>query len=244
MFDATLSVLEELCGQSKNQAHTWLLPGHGQRPAPNPQDSFAHICTQEVEAALQAMPHSDGISCIGYSLGGRILLGALPHLNPTTAQAIERMVIVGGGLGGLSPSEAQTRAIQDQSWAEKLQTYRWEDFLEAWLKQPIFASQKKLAQSIQKQAFIDRGRHNPQALAQTLKALSVSRMPYALAAAKHSAHKIIWVCGSQDPVYASRYQQLAHQIPMRPHLLPHCGHNPFLEEPEAIADLIAGIYKL
>ena len=164
---------------------------------------------------------------VGYSAGGRVLLAAVLAGAPCA-----RLSLVSSGFGNLTPDERAARTASDAAWSELLRNRGMPAFIDAWESQPLFASQLRAPISTRDRQRALRLALDPNALADTLDALSVARMPDLTAAIPSLPIPLQLIAGADDPKYVANARSIpnAHVT-----ILDHCGHNPLLEAPEALA---------
>lgn len=103
-------------------------------------DAPGHGRSAEVRAGL----HTGGrliadqggrATYLGYSMGARFCL----HLALSNPELVAGLVLVGGTAGIEDPAERAARRQQDLRTADRIRAEGLEDFLDAWLRQPLFA---------------------------------------------------------------------------------------------------------
>ncbi len=107
------------------------LPGHGRSPMPDPGSDLGQTALALGEAGGKA-------GYVGYSLGGRCCL----HLALQAPCLVERLVIVGAHPGISDEPGRRLRQVEDERRATELERGGdaiVPDFIEAWLKGPLFA---------------------------------------------------------------------------------------------------------
>ncbi|NEV60716.1 alpha/beta fold hydrolase [Thiorhodococcus minor] len=211
----------------------WLamdLPGHGDAAAP--EGDFECV----VHSLLAALPQSI-TEIAGYSLGGRIALGMLAR----APLRFRRATIVSAHPGLSDPAERAARLRQDARWIHLLEAQGIAAFVAAWEAQPLFASQSRLpAETLLRQRQRRLSQRAP-GLAASLRATGLGAMPSTWSALRAYPGQLRWVVGGAD----ARFLGIAHQVvELRPetelHVLPEVGHNPLLECPAQLAQILAG----
>jgi 2-succinyl-6-hydroxy-2,4-cyclohexadiene-1-carboxylate synthase len=210
------------------------LPGH--HPDVPAQTSFEATC-DAIARSLQAL-RADALRLVGYSLGARLALGiALRH-----PKLLQRVTLVSGHIGLQGLEDRQTRHTLDAHWVALLNQEGIESFVDAWERQAIFASQTTLSEMQRQNQRQQRLRHHPQALAQSLQSAGLAQMPDYWPQLSSIAIDVAYIVGRADAKF-SAIARRAHAL--TPHatldFIDGCGHNPLLEVPEKLADLIAGV---
>jgi 2-succinyl-6-hydroxy-2,4-cyclohexadiene-1-carboxylate synthase len=139
------------------------LPGHGER-AGDPWPITFEDC---VDAVLAAAP--ERFVLCGYSLGGRVAL----HLALAAPERVARLVLIGANPGIEDPGERAARLAADERLAQRLETEPFEEFIESWRTQPLFAQDPP---EVGERARADQRRNQPLALAAAMRGLSVGAM--------------------------------------------------------------------
>lgn len=210
-------------------AVAWDLPGHGtnqETVAPGPQafDTAVAWLADRIEAQF-----AGAVDVLGYSMGGRLAFG----LMVARPELLRRAVVIGGSPGIDDEIERRTRKRDDDFKARKLERGPFEDWLDAWYAQPLFASLRAHPDFPALRARRLRG--DPARLASTMRALSPGMQPPLRHRLSQCAVPALLVAGSRDAKYAESNRGLAASNPQfRAVVLPGAGHAPHLEtEPDA-----------
>jgi 2-succinyl-6-hydroxy-2,4-cyclohexadiene-1-carboxylate synthase len=168
----------------------------------------------------------------GYSMGGRLCLRmALDH-----PALVRGLVLVSGSPGIADAAERAARRDADEQLARGIERDGVDAFLDAWLRQPLFASLPTGA------AGIDARRAGN----------TVSTLTHALRALGQGAQEPLWdrlgdleppfvpVAGTLDEKYVAIAFEMAERVgrDVRPVLIGGAGHAAHLEQPEAVASLL------
>lgn len=188
---------------------------------------------------LAALLHAEGAApahVAGYSMGARVALRlALRH-----PEGCARLTLIGVHPGLEDDAERAERARADERWAALLERDGIAAFACAWDAQPLFASQAALPTAVRDRQRALRLRQDPAALARTLRALSLARMPAAWAELTALAAPACFVAGDGDPRFvrlAVRAAALCRDATAR--VVAGAGHNVVLERPDAVAALVS-----
>lgn len=202
------------------------LPGHGESAgAPRPI-TFASCVGHVLARAPERF-----VLC-GYSLGGRVAL----HVALAAPERVERLVLVSTSAGIEDPEERRARAVADGRLAEELESDPYEDFIEKWGAQPLFAGGPP---EVEELARADQRRNRPEALAAVLRGLGAGEME-PLWERLHEFDMLVTVLvGERDVI---KYQELGRRmVELMLHaqlrVLPG-GHRLALESSEAVAAAI------
>jgi 2-succinyl-6-hydroxy-2,4-cyclohexadiene-1-carboxylate synthase len=204
------------------------LPGHGRSPEP------AGGFEAEVRRLLDALPSE--IDCLsGYSLGGRIVLGLIR----AAPERFRRALVISAHVGLSDAGERLERRRQDGRWAALLREQGIAAFVDAWERQPLFASQARLPENLQALQRRRRLAQRPEGLARALEAFGLAEMPDTRAALTRWTGRLDWVVGELDEKFVRIGCSVLDQRPAtRLHVIPGVGHNPLLEAPSRLAECI------
>jgi 2-succinyl-6-hydroxy-2,4-cyclohexadiene-1-carboxylate synthase len=201
------------------------LPGHGtQAAAPRPI-SFAGC----VAAVLAAAPPR--FALCGYSMGGRVAL----HVALSAPQRVSRLYLVAANPGIEDPAERAARRASDERQAERLESEPFEDWIEGWRTQPLFAQDPP---EVGKRARADQRRNDPLALAAAMRGLSAGSMEPLWDRLGDLQMPVTLVAGERDQKFvrlAERELGLLRDGSLR--VLPG-GHGLPLEDPDGVAAVL------
>jgi 2-succinyl-6-hydroxy-2,4-cyclohexadiene-1-carboxylate synthase len=165
---------------------------------------------------------TEPLAAVGYSLGGRLLMG-LAARHPALFSSL---TIISAFPGYLSEADRSARAAADNEWNQRLRELPVREFLSQWYKQPIFASS---SWSPDFTAAVLRSREEslrrPHDFARMLEVTSASRMPSYWEFLRTSLIPITYVAGERD----HRYCQVAADIrannpKIRTRIIENAGH--------------------
>ncbi|AHK78328.1 hypothetical protein M911_03115 [Ectothiorhodospira haloalkaliphila] len=208
------------------------LPGHGDAPldpiGSNPP--FGAYCEQVWTGLHAQLPERFALA--GYSMGGRIAAWlAARHPERVTA-----LVLEGAHPGLSSAADRQARLDNDETWARRLEQGPWPDVLDAWYRQPVFAS----LDNARRRAFIQaRAPQDPQRLAHALRAASLGHQPSLIPGVAGLDIPRTFIAGGQDEKFTFLGERWARDCPgLELVKLDGLGHNCHAEAPETVARII------
>ncbi|HZD06188.1 MAG TPA: alpha/beta fold hydrolase, partial [Longimicrobiales bacterium] len=105
------------------------LPGHGGSDAPTGEGRMTLPSTARGLVGLLDRMGVERASWIGYSMGGRVALGAAV-LYP---ERVDRLVLESASPGLATPEEREARRAQDEARARELESSGLEAFVDRWM---------------------------------------------------------------------------------------------------------------
>ena len=201
------------------------LPGHGDAAALEGPTTFAG-CVQHV---LDRSP--ERFALCGYSFGGRIAL----QTALAAPDRVARLVLVSATAGIEDPGERERRRLADHRLAEQLETEPYEEFIERWRSQPLFAHDPPRVAELARE---DQRRNSPAALAVVLRGTGTGEMEPLWGRLGELRMPVAVVAGRRDVKFLAIARRLAELIPdARLHVLDG-GHALALERPAELAKVL------
>ncbi len=211
------------------------LPGHGPDldPAvPLPADFAA---TVKVLAESLGDAVKPPVHLAGYSMGARLAL-ALALEYP---QLVSRLTLIGArpGIGG---HERSARALVDDRRADFLESNGVRPFIDQWEMADLFTSQARLPEHARLEQRRRRLASDATGLGWALRALSPARMPDYRSRLGELAMPVTLVVGELDVIYTGVADTMLDSLTNGDLVVvPDSGHNPTLEAPKEVADVLA-----
>lgn len=170
---------------------------------------------------------------VGYSLGGRIAL----RWAVRSPERITRLVLIGVNPGLMDPAERSARRRSDDVAATGLEREGLEPWARRWGDQPLFADQPP---EIRRLADADRSRNTARGLAAALRGMGAGVMAPVWDQLETLTMPVICAAGERDHKYRTMAEAMAERLPHgEAVVIPGAGHAAHLENPEAVARLIA-----
>ena len=211
------------------------LPGHGESPRSADPDRYGF---NGVLADLLEILDRENVASadwVGYSMGGRLSLGAAV-LHP---DRVRRLVLESTSPGLATPEERSRRRRFDEGLARKLESEGMERFVDAWMGQPLFASQVQLPGTIFRDARRRRLRNDPGSLAACLRGMGTGSQPSYWDRLPEVMAETLLLTGALDEKYEGLARKMALRIPAARHVsAPDAGHAVHLEAPRAWLDSV------
>jgi 2-succinyl-6-hydroxy-2,4-cyclohexadiene-1-carboxylate synthase len=203
------------------------LPGHGEYAdyAPRPI-SFAG-CVAHV---LARAPERFALG--GYSLGGRIAL----HVALAAPERVSRLVLVSTTAGIENASERAERSAADHRLADELERVPFEDFVERWRTQPLFAGDPPEVGALARE---DQRRNRPDALAAVLRGIGTGEMTPLWGRLSELTMPVTVLAGERDAKFQALARRMVGLLGEAESIVVPGGHGLPLESPAAVARHIA-----
>ncbi len=202
------------------------LPGHGEAAdAPRPI-SFAGC----VEHVLAKSP--ERFVLCGYSMGGRIAL----HVALAAPERVARMVLVGVNPGIEDGAERAARRRSEHALAEELERAPFEEFIERWRTQPLFAEDPPEVGALARE---DQRRNRPDALAAVLRGLGTGEMEPLWDRLAELSMPVTVLVGERDAKFRALGLRMVERLADGALLTAPGGHPLPLENPGSVVRALA-----
>lgn len=216
------------------------LVGHGESDAPDSPAAYAmEACAAQIVEAARALgferPH-----LLGYSMGGRAALAA----SIAKPDAFASLVLVGATAGIADPAARAERIASDEALADSIVAGGLERFVDAWMAQPLFASQARLRAAVLERARRQRLSNRPHALAHSLRGMGAGAQAPLHGALARQRSPVLLVVGGEDAKFCAIANALAGVLPdARVEVIAGVGHAAHLEAPDRFAALVRGFLE-
>jgi 2-succinyl-6-hydroxy-2,4-cyclohexadiene-1-carboxylate synthase len=204
------------------------LPGHG-AAADHPRPIGFEEC---VRAVLDAAP--ERFALCGYSLGGRVAL----HVALAAPERVSRLVLIGVNPGIEDRDERHERLASDERLAQRLEAEPFEDFIEGWRTQPLFAEDPP---DVGELARTDQRRNDPLALAAAMRGLSTGAMTPLWDRLGELYMPVSLVVGERDAKFRALAERALALLRHGSLSVLSGGHGLPLEDPSAVASLLEDV---
>ncbi len=205
------------------------LPGHGEARDAELPITFAGC----VEHVLARSPKR--FALCGYSLGGRVAL----HVALAAPDRVARLVLVASTAGIEDAAERRARVRSDERLARELESGSFEDFIERWRTQPLFA---KDPPAVGELARADQRRNRPAALAAVLRGIGTGAMEPLWGRLASLEMPVTVLVGERDAKFVALGRRIAATVPRGELLLAPAGHGVVLESPAAVVHALEGVH--
>jgi 2-succinyl-6-hydroxy-2,4-cyclohexadiene-1-carboxylate synthase len=227
-FSGTRHAWDRVTAQLSPQRYLPLgldLPGHGDAAELDAPISF-DSCVAHVLANSPAR-----FALCGYSLGGRVAL----HVALAAPRRVTRLVLVSTSAGIEDPAERAQRRAADRRLADELERIPFEQFIERWRAQPLFADDPPNAGRLARE---DQRRNRPRPLAAALRGIGTGEMAPLWDRLGELAMPVTVVAGKRDAKYRRLGERMAALMPAAELVVISGGHGLALESPAALAQAL------
>jgi 2-succinyl-5-enolpyruvyl-6-hydroxy-3-cyclohexene-1-carboxylate synthase len=219
--------------------HRVLVPdliGHGSSARPHtPQRYAMHHVVDDLCGVLDAYG-IERATWIGYSMGGRIVLGGA-LLRP---ERVEAIALESASAGLADPDERAAREASDDALAARLTGDGIVPFVRRWMAQPLFATQRRLPPAVQETQRTARLANDPRALAACLRGLGTGTQPSFWHVLPNVQMPVLLIAGSLDGKFRGISEQMAGAFPDAcVEIVEGAGHATHLEAPDAYLAALA-----
>lgn len=211
------------------------LLGHGGSDAPADPARYRLERTVDDLAAILERLRVARAAWLGYSMGGRVALGAAV-LAP---ERVGALVLVGASAGITDPAARAARVRDDEALAGRIEREGIEAFVDHWERLPLFASQARLPEA--RRAAIRAGRlmNRPVGLANSLRGIGQGAQPSLHDRLREIAAPTLLVAGAEDAKFRRLAGELAAVLPRAEvAIVPGAGHAAHLEAPELVSQIV------
>ncbi len=233
-FTGSARSLNELAG-GLARTHRVIVPdlvGHGGSDAPLDLAPYRmERCVEQLCSLLDAL-ETGPVGVLGYSMGGRVALSLLVR----APERIRSAMLVSASAGIAQPEARAERVRSDEALAQRIEEQGVTAFVDAWLSQPLFASQmRRLDPDARAQTREERLANSAHGLANSLRGMGSGAQPPLHDTLAAIACPVALVVGEEDEKFRRIAHELAQSLPQgRVHCVPRAGHAVHLENPAAL----------
>ncbi len=232
------AVLEELATEFRVLAVD--LIGHGHSDTPRDPKRYALASQVRDLCAVLDSRNVGRAVWLGYSMGGRIALGAA-LLCP---QRIRGLVLESTSAGLDSDGERRARISHDETLARRLEDDGLEAFVAYWMGLPLFTTQAKLGRAALERERRRRLRNDPAALAASLRGMGSGAQPSFWKRLHEVRVPALVLAGSEDEKFCALARRMAARLPQAQlELIRGAGHALHLEQTETYLCHVRGFCR-
>ncbi len=209
------------------------LPGHG-------RDATAEAVSRDLDCAagwvleevVRTQP--EPIHLLGYSMGGRLAM----HAALAAPERFASLTLISTSPGIRDANERQRRLRSDLDLADSIELEGLANFVDAWETDPLFLGVESDAALA---VFVRNARlsHQPEALADALRAFSVGRQRDLRHELSSLRVPTLLIAGRRDKKFSALAAEMAMLMPAASvEIIDGAGHVTHVEAPRAVAELI------
>ena len=216
------------------------LPGHGRTSFPeDPGDCSFSKCSIGLAQILDQL-HIDKCLICGYSMGGRVALLFTTQF-PGRITALATI----GASGGIEVGEERSfRREKDDALACFIESEGIDAFVERWMNNPLFASQKKLGQTFLTETRRQRLANTPSLLAGSLRTMGTGAQLPVYHDLQQLDIPMLFIAGEEDKKFCDQAIKLKDSCQRgHTHFIKHAGHAAHLENKPATAEAIVAFFR-
>lgn len=211
------------------------LVGHGQTDAPA---AVAEYSMDRQIALLEGLFEQLGLKrflLLGYSMGGRVALSYAARY----PERIEQLLLESASPGLVEETERAARKAADDALAEKIIANGIESFTNKWENIPLFETQKKLRETVQRDIRLERLSQREIGLANSLRGMGTGVMPSVWQELAKLGFPVTLLTGSLDVKFEKLAQKMLAILPNAQHLsIIGAGHAIHVENPVKFATIV------
>jgi 2-succinyl-6-hydroxy-2,4-cyclohexadiene-1-carboxylate synthase len=178
-----------------------------------------------------------GAVLVGYSLGGRLALRAALR----SPESFAAVVTVGATAGIDEGPLRAARAEADEKLASWIEAAPMEDIVSLWERQPLFADQSDALVEAQRPGRLSQDQRS---LALLLRTAGQGVLEPVWHELSQLELPVLAIAGARDDGYVRAAKRIASTAPRgRVAIVEEAGHAPHLQQPAAVAALIAGFVE-
>ncbi|HEY1833757.1 MAG TPA: alpha/beta fold hydrolase [Solirubrobacteraceae bacterium] len=204
------------------------LPGHGSLADARRPITFADCVRHVLDSAPERF-----VLC-GYSMGGRVAM----HVALEAPERLSGLVLIACSPGIEDERERAARRAADDQLADALESSPYEDFVERWRTQPLFADDPP---EVGELARADQRRNDPLAMAAVLRGLGTGAMRPLWGSLAGIETPTTVLVGQRDEKFMRIGARMGRAIPQARLIVLPGGHGLPLESPVAVAAAIEAL---
>ena len=175
----------------------------------------------------------DPFTLAGYSMGGRIAL----HAALAFPARVTRLILIGASPGLEDPDERAARRTADETLAGEVEQMTIEAFADRWARTPVLAGQPP---EVLAAVHAQRLRNTPAGLAASLRGVGTGALAPLWDRLGELAVGVDLIVGARDEKFRATAERMWAALPAaRLTVVPGAGHAVHLEDPAAVAEVIA-----
>lgn len=211
------------------------LIGHGKTEAPMDESRYTMI--EQVKDLEEIFNQLDlqYFTLLGYSMGGRVALSYAARF----PKRIKQLILESSSPGLETEEEQIARRRADEKLADEIEEKGIEWFVDKWENLPLFATQKKLPESIQKAIREERLSQSIIGLANSLRGLGTGAQQSVWRKLIRLSFPVVLITGELDQKFCDIAEKMLEFLQNGKHInVANVGHSIHVENPEQFATII------
>lgn len=209
------------------------LPGHGQTQVRGGDDLFTMESTAHGLHELVQQLGTSLYGVIGYSMGGRLAL----YYAATFPHSVRRLVLESASPGLRTEEEQKARRQHDEALAQRLENTPFDEFLDGWYNQPLFASLRAYPDF--DRIIAQRRINTPAGLARSLRQMGTGSQTSMWEALASLPVPTVLLAGKRDEKFVRIGREMTEVLPSAPLcVIAGAGHTLHVENEEVYTDVV------
>ncbi|SET33495.1 2-succinyl-6-hydroxy-2,4-cyclohexadiene-1-carboxylate synthase [Oceanobacillus limi] len=208
------------------------LPGHGRTQIDTPRSMEA--CCEDLSQLFEHLSlHS--FHLIGYSMGGRTAL-SFAMLYPNY---INSLILESSSPGLEMEEDRHKRQVNDETLAQRIEKEGVASFVKFWENIPLFETQKKLDEHIQRSIREERLAQSKEGLASSLRFMGTGSQPNWWGKLNTLKQPVLLIVGELDEKFVRMNQRMRESLPNSQLIVVNnAGHAIHVEQPEIFGKIV------
>lgn len=209
------------------------LPGHGQTHVRGGDELFTIESTAHGLHELVQQLGTSLYGVIGYSMGGRLAL----YFAATFPHSVRRLVLESASPGLRTEEEQKARRQHDEALAQRLENTPFDEFLDGWYNQPLFASLR--AHPAFDRILAQRRINTPAGLARSLRQMGTGSQPSMWETLASLPVPTVLLAGQRDEKFVRIGREMTEILPSAPLcVIAGAGHTLHVENEDVYTDVV------
>ncbi|CAG9622400.1 2-succinyl-6-hydroxy-2,4-cyclohexadiene-1-carboxylate synthase [Sutcliffiella rhizosphaerae] len=210
--------------------------GHGKTNVPMDPDRYSMNQTINDLYTIVKKLEITKLSLYGYSMGGRVALA----FATTYPDLVNKLVLESASPGLKEEAEQMTRKQADEKLAKRILEKGVPKFVDYWTDIPLFQSQKKLPDNIQKKIYHQRLNNSPLGLANSLRGIGTGAQPNYWEALSQLPIPVLLAAGEWDEKFVHIAEEMKNLIRESYFVkIKDAGHAIHVEQPRKFGKIVS-----
>ncbi|WP_270179678.1 2-succinyl-6-hydroxy-2,4-cyclohexadiene-1-carboxylate synthase [Alkalihalobacillus sp. CinArs1] len=213
------------------------LIGHGKSSKPEDPAYYSMESMSQYLKDILDQLNVKNANVIGYSMGGRLALSFAAH-HPSY---VKSLILESSSPGLETIEEREERILKDDALAKRIAEDGVESFVTFWEEVPLFRTQKRLPQSLQRELRKQRLTNSTTGLVNSLKGMGTGAQPSNWDKLKAISIPTLLLVGEYDKKFVSIANRMNERLPNgQIEEIIDAGHTIHLEQPQIFDKMVIG----